>query len=100
MTQRNEIAREIAQKLGEGEPLEAVMAELRSRAYSMGDAILILASAKNIALDRAQELVVRSETWRDQRDAYDSVETAFWSYLEARSQKQEDGSIRIDASDL
>lgn len=100
MTERNQLVREVARKLGKGEPLEAVLRELRSHAHSMGDSILILASAQNIALECAQELVVRSETWRDYRDAYDSVESAFWGFLEDRGQKQKDGSIHIDASDL
>jgi hypothetical protein len=91
---------EVARQLQAGKPLEQVLSDLRTAGKTMGDSVLILASAQQIEISRAQELVVTSKTWEDHREAYDSVENAFWSYLEARGKERDDGSLEINASDL
>jgi hypothetical protein len=100
MQEYDQSSGEVARHLRAGRPLEDVLRDLRTQGRTMGDSVLILARAQAIELDRAQELVVTSDTWRDHREAYDSVEDAFWSYLEARGKVREDGSMEINASDL
>ena len=100
MPEYGQLPREVARQLQAGRPLEEVLSYLRALGKTMGDSVLILASGQEIELDKAQELVVTSDTWRDYRAAHDSVENAFWSYLEARGRERDDGSLEINASDL
>jgi hypothetical protein len=100
MPEHARISGEVARQLQAGRPLEEVLNDLRIQGKTMGDSVLILASAQEIELDRAQQLIVTSETWRDHREAYDAAENAFWSFLESRGEERDDGSLEINASDL
>lgn len=100
MPAHDQLSNEVARQLRAGRPLDEVLDDLRGQGKSMGDSILILATAQDLEIDRAQEVVVTSHTWRDHREAFDSAESAFWSYLEARGKERDDGSMEINASDL
>lgn len=100
MHDNSDLAGEVARQLEAGKSLEDVLRNLRFQGRTMGDSVLILARAREIDMDRAQELVVTSDTWRDHREAYDSVADAFWSFLESRGKAGDDGSLEINASDL
>ncbi len=100
MSTQPDVVAIVTAQFARGESLENVLTRLRADGHGMAESVAILADAQGLELDEAKRLVVLSDTWLDHRDAYDSVEASFWDSLEQHGHQQEDGSFRINASDL
>lgn len=99
MNQNERVAFAMRQ-LEEGRSVDEVLAALRNDGCSMGESTLILADARRIDMDEARELVIESESWRDYRASSKSLEKTFWETGTHMGEEQDDGSFKINLSDL
>ena len=79
---------------------EDALRELRAADFSMAESCVALAEGLDIDLGVAQRIVFESETWADRAESQHRLNEAFWNALEEIGERQTDGSIVIDLTDL
>jgi hypothetical protein len=100
MEGRQAVAALIVSASDEGKRPEELIRLLRSKGYSIGESCVAIAEGLEIDLDRAQKLVAESETWADHSEAHQLLTEAVRDALEEIGEVDEDGSIRVNLSDL
>lgn len=100
MNRRKQAALLVIRNASQGHQIGDALRELRAADFSMGESCVALAEGLDIDLGIAQRIVFESETWADRAESQHRLNEAFWNALEEISERQPDGSIVIDLTDL